>query len=109
MSRARVQELVAAALDSIPPELGCLIENVAVIVEGEAETRRPVRAVSGDPAHRPRALRRRDADRITIYQDTISKYARSEEQIVAQVRQTVIHEVGHHFGIDDRRLHELGW
>ena len=48
-------------------------------------------------------------DRITIYQDTISKYCHSEDQIVAQVRQTVIHEVGHHFGIDDRRLHELGW
>jgi len=108
-SRARFEELVAAALDSIPPELGCLIENVAVIVEGEAETRDLFGLYQGIPLTARGHYAGAAPDRITIYQDTISKYARSEEQIVAQVRQTVIHEVGHHFGIDDRRLHELGW
>ncbi len=48
-------------------------------------------------------------DRITIYQDQICDSCTTEEQVVAQVRKTVLHEFGHHFGISDARLHELGW
>ena len=48
-------------------------------------------------------------DRITIYRHAICAICHSEQQVVDEVRRTVIHEVGHHFGIDDARLHELGW
>ena len=48
-------------------------------------------------------------DRITIYQDNIERVADTPEAIRAQVRQTVLHEVAHHFGISDERLSELGW
>jgi predicted Zn-dependent protease with MMP-like domain len=108
-SRGRFEQLVAAALDSIPPELGSLIENVAVVVEGEAENRDLFGLYQGVPLTARGRYAGATPDRITIYQDTISKYCHSEEQIVAQVRRTVIHEVAHHFGIDDPRLHELGW
>jgi predicted Zn-dependent protease with MMP-like domain len=48
-------------------------------------------------------------DRITIYRRAICAICRSEDEVGDQVRRTVIHEVGHHFGIDDPRLRELGW
>jgi predicted Zn-dependent protease with MMP-like domain len=48
-------------------------------------------------------------DRIIIYRQAICAICRSEAEVVEQVRRTVVHEVGHHFGIDDWRLHELGW
>ena len=49
------------------------------------------------------------ADRITIYMATILQDCESPHEVVALVRRTVVHEVGHHFGIDDQRLKELGW
>ena len=48
-------------------------------------------------------------DRITIYRQAICSISQTEQEVASQVRQTVIHEVAHHFGIDDRRLRELGW
>ncbi len=48
-------------------------------------------------------------DRITIYRVAICRICRTEDEVVDQVRRTVIHEVGHHFGIGDEKLHELGW
>ena len=48
-------------------------------------------------------------DRITIYRLAICAACESEDEVVDQVRRTVVHEVGHHFGIDDVRLRDLGW
>jgi predicted Zn-dependent protease with MMP-like domain len=48
-------------------------------------------------------------DRITIYRQAICAICDSEQDVAGQVRRTVIHEVGHYFGIDDKRLRELGW
>jgi predicted Zn-dependent protease with MMP-like domain len=48
-------------------------------------------------------------DRITVFRLPICARCRTEEEVVEQVRITVVHEVAHHFGIDDARLHELGW
>ena len=47
-------------------------------------------------------------DRIMIYQEAIESICRSDEEVFAQVRRTVLHEIAHHFGIDDERLHEIG-
>jgi predicted Zn-dependent protease with MMP-like domain len=48
-------------------------------------------------------------DKISIYRGPITRLARTPERIKDQVRRTVIHEIAHHFGIDDARLEELGW
>jgi predicted Zn-dependent protease with MMP-like domain len=48
-------------------------------------------------------------DRITIYRQEICAICRTEQEVADQVRRTVVHEVAHHFGIDDDRLTELGW
>jgi predicted Zn-dependent protease with MMP-like domain len=110
VSTERFEELVAAALDGIPPELGGYMDNVAVFVkdlpprpdllglyEGVPLTARGINYTGLMP------------DRITIYRVPICAMARSEDEVVEEVRRVVIHEVGHHFGIDDPRLRELGW
>jgi predicted Zn-dependent protease with MMP-like domain len=108
--RERFEELVADALDSIPAELGSLMDNVAVFVE-EGQNPNLLGLYTGVP------LTRRDAgyagmvmpDRITIYRRPILARCSTEADVVDQVRVTVVHEVAHHFGIDDERLRELGW
>ena len=107
----RFEELVADALDSIPPDLGRYIDNVAVFVNHDAPSGHLYGLYEGVP------LTRREnygvgaamPDRITIFRHTICRDARTETDVVAQVRKTVVHEVAHHFGIDDDRLRELGW
>jgi predicted Zn-dependent protease with MMP-like domain len=114
----RFEQLVADALDSIPEELGRLMENVAVIVEDQP-TRSQLAGVRGtllglyqgiDLTKRsPLSYAGVMPDRIIIFRRPITALARSEEDLVRLVTVTVIHEVAHHFGISDARLVELGW
>jgi predicted Zn-dependent protease with MMP-like domain len=111
VSAERFDELVGEALAGLPEQFATAMENVAVIVEDHAEGQNLFGLYEGVPLTRrgPLSYAGVMPDRITLYQDTISRYARSEEQLVAQIRKTVIHEVAHHFGISDPRLEELGW
>jgi predicted Zn-dependent protease with MMP-like domain len=111
VSPERFEDLVADALDGIPDELAALMDNVAVFIEDRAHRPGLLGLYQGIP------LTERDAgyggmvmpDRITIYRAAICAMCRTEEEVVRQVCITVVHEVGHHFGISDRRLHELGY
>ncbi len=107
----RFEELVADALGEIPDELWRLVDNVAVVVREGGEGSSLLGLYEGIP------LTERDAgyggmvlpDRISIFRRPILAMCVDEAEVVEQVRTTVIHEVAHHFGIDDVRLHELGW
>jgi predicted Zn-dependent protease with MMP-like domain len=107
----RFEELVADALDEIPEELWRLVDNVVVVVREGIEGSSLLGLYDGIP------LTDRDAsydgmvlpDRISIFRRPILAMCGDEAEVVEQVRITVIHEVAHHFGIDDDRLHELGW
>ena len=107
----RFEELVADALDAIPPELGRLMDNVAVLVKEGSPGSTLLGRYDGIP------LTERDAgyegmvvpDRISIFRQPILAACEDEDEVLEQVRITVVHEVAHHFGIDDDRLHELGW
>lgn len=111
MDPQRFDELVSDALDLIPPELATAMDNVVVLVadrhphdddllglyEGVALTERDSDYAGALP------------DAITIYRDALLDVCESADEVVEQVAITVIHEVAHHFGIDDARLDELGW
>ncbi len=106
----RFDEMVATALDGLPPRLGRVMRNVAVVVDDDSPQRRLLGLYVGVPlTERTHSYSAVLPDRITIYRHAICAICSSEEQVVEEVRRTVIHEVGHHFGIDDERLHELGW
>jgi predicted Zn-dependent protease with MMP-like domain len=104
------EEMVARALDGLPGELGEMMRNVAVTVQHEPGPPGLLGLYQGIP------LTSRGAnyagvlpDRITIYQQAICARCDTPEQVADEVRRTVVHEVGHHFGIGDERLRELGW
>lgn len=111
MSEARFEELVGDALDQIPPELTRAIDNVVILIE----PRNP-----DDPhllgLYHGIALTERDShyggslpDSVTIYRDALLDVCADEPEVIEEVRITVIHEIAHYFGIDEDRLHQLGW
>lgn len=112
MSRERFEELVGEALDEVPAELLSMMNNVVILVEddpppGESE-------LLG--VYEGHALTERGwdyagvlPDRITIFRRPTLQVCDTETDVVDEVAITVVHEIAHHFGIDDARLHELGW
>ncbi len=110
MSVGQFEALVADALDGIPEELGRAMENVAVVVDDLSPPGRLLGLYQGVPlTQRGNHYSASTPDRITIYMATICAVCQTSWEVVEQVRKTVIHEIGHHFGIDDHRLKELGW
>ena len=106
----RFEEMVAAALDSLPEQLGRLMSNVAVTVQHEPGPPGLLGLYEGIPlTSRTTGYAGVLPDRITIYRREICAICRTEQEVADQVRRTVVHEVAHHFGIDDDRLTELGW
>ena len=106
----RFEEMVITALDGLPEELGGLMRNVAVTVEHGPGPPGLLGLYEGIPlTSRTSQYAGVLPDRITIYRQAICAICRTEQQVAEQVRRTVIHEVAHHFGIDDDRLRELGW
>ncbi|MCI2418659.1 metallopeptidase family protein [Saccharopolyspora sp. K220] len=111
MTRARFEELVADALDLVPAEFATAMNNVVVLVED---------ANADDPSllglYEGIAQTERDStysgvlpDRITIYREPLLDMCADEAEVVDEVAVTVVHEIAHHFGIDDEQLHALGW
>ena len=113
VSPQRFDQLVDDALNRIPESLATLVENLVVLVQDEPPPEEPSDLLG---LYDGVALTERDSryagalpDRILLFRLPLLDYCDSEEQLVAEVRITVVHEVAHHFGIDDARLHELGW
>ena len=106
---AQFEDLVGEALDLIPEELGRLMQNVVVLVEDYPPSgRRLLGLYHGVPlTERGQGYAGMLPDTIHIYRVPILRMCRSTDEVVDQVRRTVIHEVAHHFGISDDRLHEL--
>ena len=111
MSRQRFDELVADALDLIPAKLAAAFDNVVILVEDRNPEEPELLGL-----YHGVALTERDSsyagslpDTITIYRDALLDICETEDEVVDEVAMTVVHEIGHHFGIDDDRLHELGW
>jgi predicted Zn-dependent protease with MMP-like domain len=112
MSREEFEELVGEALDTIPPRLTRLMKNVVIMVE---DTPPPQAGVLLGLYEGVPLTERGDSyagllpDRITIFRRPLLALCDTRDDLVREVRVTVVHEIAHHFGIDDERLHELGW
>ena len=111
MPRRRFEELVSEALDLIPAELAGAMDNVVVLVDDRNDD---------DPEllglYEGVALTERTSDyggvlpdRITVYREAILDVCDDEDDVVEEVAVTVVHEVAHHFGIDEETLHRPGW
>jgi predicted Zn-dependent protease with MMP-like domain len=112
MTREEFEQLVGDALDRIPVELTRLMDNVAVFVEDEPPAEDPelLGLYEGVPlTERGEWYAGALPDRITIFMGPTLRLCETEDDVVEEVATTVVHEVAHHFGIEDARLHELGW
>ena len=111
--RVRFERLVARALDSLPEEFAQLLENVAVVIEEEPAAEE-LRSVGFDPdrdelfgLYQGVPQSERDSfydqlpDRVVIYRGPIERCCRTAGDIRREVRDTVVHELGHHFGLDE--------
>jgi predicted Zn-dependent protease with MMP-like domain len=112
MGRTEFERLVEDALDAIPDEIGELIRNVVVLVEDRPPPDDPdllglYDGVALTERHGGAAMEL--PDRIFVYRLPLLDFVDDVEHLVREVRVTVVHEVAHHFGIDDDRLHELGY
>ena len=111
LSRGRFERLVGDALDLLPDELATLVDNVVLTVEDRHPDEPDLLGLyEGIPL-----IDRQDygalvlPDRITIYRLACCELCRDEDELVEEVAVTVVHELAHHFGIDDDRLEQLGW
>ena len=118
ITREEFEEAVDDAIDLIPDDLAQAMDNVAIFVVEEYEPR------PGEPAgtellglYEGTPLTERDSwweagslpDRISIFRGPLMRACDSREDLVEEILVTVVHEIAHHFGIDDDRLHDLGW
>jgi predicted Zn-dependent protease with MMP-like domain len=111
MDQRRFEGYVSEALDSIPGPLLDALDNVVVLVEDRHPDEPSLLGI-----YEGIALTERNSDyggvlpdRITIFRDAILDICDDEQQVVDEVAITVVHEIAHHFGIDEQTLHDLGW
>lgn len=104
------ERLVDRGLDLVPDELLAMLDNVVILVEDQHPQEPDLLGLyEGIP------LTERDfyagvlPDRIMIYREALCRMCDTREELVEEVAVTVVHEIAHHFGIDDDRLHDLGW
>ena len=112
-------ELVERALEGLPPELSELLDNVAIVVDEWPDYSTPLIADDPDDTfyglYEGVPLTQRGAgysgllpDKITIFRGPLERDF-PQEELEEEIRITVVHEIAHHFGIDEERLEELGW
>jgi predicted Zn-dependent protease with MMP-like domain len=123
MKQRQFEQLVDRALESLPETFQQLMDNVAIFIE-ERPSRSLLRELGMSPTDTllglyegiPRTERTTSyelvpPDRITLFQRPIEESCSTDGEVAEQIRRTILHEVGHHFGIDDDRLDEIeaGW
>lgn len=120
MDSHRFELLVTQAVSSLPEEFRERLENIDIVV-ADYPTRQQLKTVrhkgrstllglyEGVPlTNRTHGYGFVMPDKITIFQLPIESICKSDDEVVSEVRRVVVHEIGHHFGIDDDRLEELG-
>ena len=118
MNRAQFEMLVRQALSDLPEEIKARLENVDVVVDDEPSRNQLVGSgiegeyllglYEGIPLTERYGYNMVLPDKISLFRKSIEEICSDDDEIVKEVRDTVIHEVAHHFGIDDERLEEMG-
>lgn len=111
MTEDEFEDAVADALDEVPRELMALVDNVVFLVDEEPPVDEPelLGLYDGVPLTELDDWGGSLPDRITLYRGPLTRMCTSQEELLEEIAVTVVHEIAHHFGIDDARLHALGW
>jgi len=120
MDRVTFERLVAEVLDELPPAFQEKLDNVDVVIEDWPSHETLRRAGARHPAHLmgfyqgvPQTKRSRRyglvlPDKIILFRGPIERHARTERDVQRLIRRVLRHEIGHHFGLDDDRLRDIG-
>ena len=104
------EQLVDEALDLVPRQLLDHLENTVILIDDYADEGPGVLGLyTGVALTEQTFFGPLEPNTITIYREALKDYCWDLEDLKEQVAITVVHEIAHHFGIDDARLHELGW
>ena len=115
MNRRRFEQVVDRVLDSLPDWVVERIDNLVIVVEDRPT---PEQDPEGDllGLYEGISLRERSADywgtlpdQITVFRQPHLALGLSERNLEQEIRRTLLHEIGHYLGLEERRLHELGW
>ena len=98
---ARFDEIVRRALDSLPAEIAAKLENIAVVVEDEGAEDPDIFGLYSEDPYLPA--------QITIYRLPLEESFTDPHELQEEIRVTVLHEVGHYFGMDEQQIAELGY
>jgi len=112
LSEGEFDDLVADALDGIPPPLAALMDNVVVLVEDEPPPEEPgvLGLYVGTPlTERDTGYTFRPPDQVFVYRGPLLRMCADADELAEEIEVTVVHEIAHHFGIDDHQLHAWGW
>jgi predicted Zn-dependent protease with MMP-like domain len=111
LDRADFEALVEQALDEIPDDIAREVHNLVVLVEDEPPADEPdlLGLYDGVSLTERGADHGGSPDRITVFRGPLLEMCATREELVREIRITVVHEIAHHFGIDDDRLHDLGY
>jgi predicted Zn-dependent protease with MMP-like domain len=111
VDRHEFERLVGDAIDEVPDEFAAALEEVAVVVEDRAPPHLyPLYGLyQGIPLTEGYAIAGALPPHISIYMYPMLQHCRTAAEVVEQVRITVLHELGHHLGFDEERLHDLGY
>ncbi|TET43223.1 MAG: metallopeptidase family protein [Dehalococcoidia bacterium] len=119
MQREKFEALVARAIDNLPPEFQCRLENVDIVVENWPTPGQLRQAKHSHPTQLlglyqgvPQTMRGRRyglvlPDKISIYQKPIEAHCRFVDEIEATIEEVVRHEIAHHFGLDEKTLRQI--
>ncbi len=107
---AAFEDLVGEALDHLPPALAAMMDNVVVVVEDAHPSEDLMGLYEGVPlTERGQYGFGEMPDQVTIYRRAICEVCSTLDEVRSEVLITVVHEIAHHFGIDDDHLETLGW
>ena len=116
MRRDKFEELARRAIERLPEEFQARLENVDIMVEDRPTAKQRGRRgreilglYEGVPQPERENYNLALPDRITLFQKPIESMGRTDEEIEVEIEHTIIHEIAHHFGIDDKQLREMGW
>jgi predicted Zn-dependent protease with MMP-like domain len=112
LSERDFDDLVADALDRIPAPLAALMDNVVVLVEDEPPPEEPgvLGLYVGTPlTERDTGYTFRPPDQVFVYRGPLLRMCEDADDLAEEIEVTVVHEIAHHFGIDDHQLHAWGW
>ena len=110
MTRGEFEEHVRAALEELPPDVAAALDNVAVVVEDQHPDDPDLFGLyQGVPLPERGYQAGSLPDKVTVYQVPLEESFEDPEQLRHEIRVTVLHELGHYFGIDEDRLENLGY